>query len=52
MIGILLFLVLAIVVFFFLLGDGLANNFKGSAENLVYCIIAIIGGFIWLMILK
>ena len=52
MIGILIFLVLAIIVFFFLLGDGLANNFEGDASCLVFVIIAIIGGFIWLMILK
>lgn len=52
MIGILIFLLLAIIVFFFLLGEGLANNFKGDAGCLVYCIIAIIAGFVWLMILK
>lgn len=52
MIGILLFLVLAIIIFFFLLGEGIANNFKGDASVLVFVIIAIIGGFIWLMILK
>lgn len=52
MIGILIFLVLAIIIFFFLLGEGLANNFKGDASCLVYCIIAIIAGFVWLMILK
>lgn len=52
MIGILLFLVLAIIVFFFLLGEGIANNFKGDASAFVCCIIAIIAGFVWLMILK
>ena len=52
MIGVLIFLVLAIIVLFFLLGEGLANDFKGDWGCLVNCVIAIIAAFIWLMILR
>ena len=55
MIGVSICLVLGIVAFFFVLGEGLANNFEADDYGcgcFVSCILVIIGGFIWLMILK
>lgn len=52
MIFVVLSLIVSLIVFFFLLLEGIANNFKGDASALVFVIIAIIGCIIWMVILK
>ena len=52
MIFVVLSLIVSLIVFFFLLLEGIANKFKGDASAFVGSIIAIIGCIIWMLILK